>query len=124
MAGSNQPLSFTMPNKAADKILFATPANSSLLVTQNVNPNSPVYTAVTLPHTQGINFFLDAQLSPDDFNWYDAFYEPYYFNVTFNEYFPRFQMRWSVTAANVLLEFTANDANYIMFYRAVGYSKI
>lgn len=124
MSGSNQPLSFIMPNNAADKIFFATPANASVSVPQNADPNSPVYTSVTIPHTEGVNFFLDTQLSPDNFNWYDAFYEPYYFNATFNLYFPRFQMKWSVTSTNVLLQITANDAAYTMFYRAVGYSKV
>lgn len=123
MAGTNQALSFYMPAYPLDKI-FLRPTPGSVAVTQNANPAAPAYTNVSIPHTEGATFFVDAQVSPDGgINWYDAGYEPFYLDGATTLYFPRFQMYWKVTTSNIVLSFSAYDAPYTFSYRYVSYTK-
>lgn len=124
MSGSNQPLSFVMPSNALDKIFYATPPNISVAVPKNVDPSSPTFTNVPIPQTTGGTMFIDAQVSPDNTNWYDSGYEPYYFDGVFLSYFPRFFMQWHTTTTSIVLQLTANDAAYTLYYRLVAYYKV
>lgn len=123
MSGTNQPLSFNIPANSHDKIYFTAPDGASEIVAQSASPVFPTYTTVNVPHTKGKTFFVDAQVSVDGTNWYDAGYEPYYFDSGFMAYYPSFTMTWSVTTTNVVLKLAALQSAYTMYYRLVGYTK-
>jgi len=124
LSASNQPLSFNVPAYPLDKIFFTAPEGASVAVPQNGSPSFTPGTTVTLPHTNGSTFFIDVQSSPDNTNWYDAGYEPYYYDGGAMLYYPKWVCWWQVSSTNVLIKFGANDAAYTMYYRVIGYYKV
>lgn len=120
MTTFNQPLSFTT-KLPIDKIFYKKEGTQA--ITNNANPLAPVYTTVSLTNTANKTFFIDMQVSPDGTNWYDAGSEPYYKDGVTLQNHPRFYGTWEMTSSTITLSFTANDADYTLHYRLVGYYK-
>lgn len=120
--GTNQALSFAAPLYPLDKVIYR-PLTATAAVPKNVTPIAPVFTIVTFDNPINDYFFIDLQVSVDNNLWYDMGNEPFYYDVGFMLSFKRFASYWSMTKTTVTVGLTANDNNYVMYYRLVGVSK-